>query len=59
MTKLIWAFSNDHKWCKEFNTMELAEDYAHTLGLYANNSVVLAWIDTGDGIVWLKEKAQA
>jgi hypothetical protein len=61
MSTLHWVFSNGHKWHKDFGTMQEAEDYAHTMGLFADPRIVRAWIDvdSGKGTVWLKEKAQA
>lgn len=56
MVTLHWVFTNGHRWFKNFDTVESAENGAYSLGLFSAPSIDRAWIEAENGEIWLKEK---
>jgi hypothetical protein len=56
MVTLHWIFTNGHRWHKQFDNVEAAENGAYLMGLISAPSIDRSWIETDNGDIWLKEK---
>ena len=54
---LKWIFTNGHDWAESFKSYDDAINYVYLCDMIKNGSIDRVYIESINGIEWIKEKA--